>query len=218
MPSRLYRLGLLPWKERGCGMSGLLRGLIVAVVVVVVLAAGSLAWLNWRVNRETVTPLQKLNSGGTAGRALAILSPGLSAFPTDVMTAFEEGLIEKGWRIDHTTASSQATAHFPDYDLIVLTSPIYSGRVAPPLLAYIARSGDFGGKKVAVLLTAGGAPDDPISSTEALLAEHGAQLTAIHGYAVYQPNDPENKYQGSNTERAVQMARDAGRALADSLQ
>ena len=199
-------------------MSGLLRGLIVTALVVVVLAAGSLAWLNWRVNRETVTPLQKLDGAGTAGRALAVVSPGMSTFPTDVMTAFEEGLLEKGWGIDHTTASSQATTQFLEYDLIVLASPIYSSRAAPPMLAYIARAGHFGGKKVAVLLTAGGEPDDSISNTQALLAERGAQLTAIHGYAVYQPNDPDNKYQGSNTERAVQMARDAARALADSLQ
>ena len=199
-------------------MSGLLRGLLIAVLILVVLAAGSLAWLNWRVNREMVTPLQTLNGEGTAGRALAVLSPGLSAFPADIMTAFEKGLIQKGWRIDHTTASGQATTDFQDYDLVVLASPIYSSRVAPPLLAYIGRAGDFGGKRIVVLVTAGGAPDDSIANTKALLAENGARIAAAHGYAVYQSNDPDNAYQGSNTERAVQMAHDAALALADSLQ
>lgn len=199
-------------------MSGILRGLLIAVLIVAALAAGSLAWLNWRVNRETVTPLQTLNGDGAAGRALAVLSPGLSAFPADVMTAFENGLVEKGWRIGHTTASAEAPADFQDYDLIVLASPIYSGKVAPPMLAYIERAGDFAGKKIAVLVTAGGKPDDSIANTKALLTENGARIAAAHGYAVYQSNDPDNAYQGGNTERAVQMAHDAALALADSLQ
>jgi len=199
-------------------MSGLLRGFLVAVVVLVILAAGSLAWLNWRVNQETVTPLHVINEEGTMGRALAVLSPGLSAFPADVMTAFGQGLTEKDWRVDHTTASAEATTGFQDYDLVVLASPIYGNQVAPPLLSYIERAGDFGGKKVVVLVTAGGEPDDSIANTRLLIREQGAELFAIHGYAVYQSNDPDNNYQGSNTERAVLMAQDTAFALADSLQ
>lgn len=199
-------------------MSKFLRRMLTAVLVVFVLLGGGLAWLNWQIHRETVTALTTLNEGGTAGQALAVLSPGMSAFPEDVMTAFMNGLAENGWRIDHTTASGQATTAFSDYDMIVLVSPIYGSRVAPPLQAYMERAGDFGGKRIVAVVTAGGDPDQSIDNTRDLVAAHSGTLEAIYGYAVYQPNDPDGRYEGSNTERAVAMAHDAAAELAGKLQ
>lgn len=199
-------------------MQKFLRRILIAIAVVIVLLGGALAWLYGQVQRETVTPLQTLNEGGTAGRALAVLSPGMSDFPNDVMTAFNGGLAESGWRIDHTTASTQATTAIGDYDLILLVSPIYGSRVAPPLQEYVARVGDFGGKRVVAVITAGGDPDESVTNTEELVAAHNGTVEEIIGYAVYQPNDPENRYEGSNTERAVAMAHDAAVELAGRLQ
>ena len=199
-------------------MSKFLRRMLIAVVVVFVLLGGALAWLNWQIHRETVTPLATLNEEGSAGKVLAVLSPGMSAFPRDVMSAFMNGLAENGWRIDHTTASGQATTAFGDYDMIVLVSPIYGSRVAPPLQAYMERAGDFGGKRIVAVITAGGDPDDSMDNTRDLVAVHNGTLEAIYGYAVYQPNDPEGLYEGSNTERAIAMAHDAAAELAGKLQ
>ncbi|GAB4360047.1 MAG: hypothetical protein Kow0026_22100 [Oricola sp.] len=199
-------------------MAKFLRRAVVAAAVVTALLGGAFAWLDRQVHRETVTPLETLNEGGTAGRALAVLSPGMSDFPADVMAAFTSGLAESGWRIDRTTASSQATTAIGAYDLVVLASPIYGSRVAPPLQDYIARVGDFGGRRVVAVITAGGNPDDSVTNTETLIAGHNATLVDIIGYAVYEPNDPENRYQGSNTERAIAMAHDAAVRLAGALQ
>jgi len=199
-------------------MPTFLRRILIAFAVIILLIGGALAWLNWQVHRETVTPLTTVNAEGAAGRALTVLSPGMSAFPERVMTAFVDGLAEKGWRIDHTTASGQATTAIGDYDLIVLVSPIYGSRVAPPLQSYMARVGDFDGKRIAVVITAGGDPDESVANTEALIAEHNGALEAIFGYAVYQPNDPEGQYEGSNTDRAVAMAHDAATEFAGKLQ
>ena len=116
-------------------MSRLIRRILAAVLIVLVVAGVALAWLNWRVHQETVTPLETLNSGGTAGRVLAVLSPGMSAFPADIMTAFDKGLAEKGWQIDRTTASGEATTDIGAYDLIVLAAPVYFSQAAPPLQA-----------------------------------------------------------------------------------
>jgi hypothetical protein len=198
-------------------MARLMRRILAAVVIVLVAAGVALAWLNWRVHQETVTPVETLNSGGTAGRVLAVLSPGMSSFPADVMTAFDKGLAEKGWRVDHTTASSEATTDIGAYDLIVLAAPVYFSRAAPPLQDYVGRVGDFGGKQIAVLVTAAGNPAEAVAATKTLIAAHNGTLAGIYGYAVYEPNDPDGKYEGSNTERAVRMAHDAALALADTL-
>lgn len=205
-------------RQKESVMSKVLRRMVIAVVIVFVLLGGALAWLNWQVHREKVTPLATVNEGGTAGRALAVLSPGMSAFPGDVMTAFMNGLAEKDWRVDHTTASGQATTAFGDYDLIVLVSPIYGSQVAPPLQAYVERAGDFGGKRVVAVITAGGDPDESVGNTEDLVTAHNGTLQAIYGHAVYQPNDPAGHYEGSNTERAIAMAHDAATDLARELQ
>lgn len=199
-------------------MSKFLRRMLIAVLAVFVLLGGALAWLNWQIHRETVTPLTTLNESGTAGQALVVLSPGMSDFPEDVMTAFIGGLTQNGWRIDQTTASAEATTAIGDYDMIVLVSPIYGSRVAPPLQAYMARVGDFGGKRIVAVITAGGDPDESAANTGDLVAVHNGVLEAVYGYAVYQPNDPEDLYEGSNTERAIAMAHDAATELAGKLQ
>jgi hypothetical protein len=80
------------------------------------------------------------------------------------------------------------------------------------------RAGDFGGKRIVAVVTAGGDPDESIDNTRDLVAAHNGTLEAIYGYAVYQPNDPEGRYEGSNTERAIAMAHDAATELAGKLQ
>lgn len=198
-------------------MGRLLRRMLAVLFVMVVLLGGALGWLSWQVGQETVTPLATLNETGEAGRALTVLSPGMSPFPERVMTAFNAGLAESDWRIDHTTASAEATVAFGEYDLIVLVSPIYGSQVAPPLLNYVDRVGDFGGKPVVAVVTAGGDPKESLANTQKLIADHGGAVAGLFGYAVWEPNDPENRYEGSNTDRAVAMAHDAAATLAGEL-
>jgi len=198
-------------------MGTFLRRILIGLLIIGILAFGALAWLNWQVQRETVTPLQTLNGQGNAGRALTVLNPGLSPFPERIMTAFDNGLAESGWRIDQTTASSETTTDFGEYDLIVLVSPIYGGQVAAPLQAYIARAGDFGGTQVVAIVTSAGDPKEPMAHTRDLIAGNGGSVAGIFGYAVYQPNDEEGNYAGSNTDRAVAMAHDAAVGLVQGL-
>ena len=195
-----------------------LRRFLTALLIVGVLVLGAFAWLNWQLQRETVTPLVALNANGEAGRALTVLSPGLSPFPERVMTAFDAGLAESGWRIDQTTASGETPSDFADYDLIVLVSPIYGSQVAPPMQAYVRRVGDFGGKAVVAVIAAGGNPDESVSATQTLIADNGGDVAGVFGYAVYQTNDPEDRYEGSNTDRAVAMAHDAAVGFARGMQ
>jgi hypothetical protein len=194
-------------------MSTFWKGVLVAVALTVVIALASLAWLQWRLDRDTVTPLTVANPDGAAGKALLVYQPGLSSFPQRVTAAFAEGLVASGWQVSTTTASSEATDAVTSYDLIILGSPVYGGASGKPLTRYIERVGDFRGKPVVILLTAAGDAEPAIKRTEQMVTlAHGRPVRSL-GLATMKPNDEANKYTGSNTARAIQIARQAGKAL-----
>jgi hypothetical protein len=123
-------------------------GLFAAIGFVLLVGVASLVWVQQAAKRETVAAVVTLNPTGSAGRALLVFHPGLSDFPDRIVTAFADGLLQSGWRIDRTTASRQAPADAKAYDLIVLGSPVYASAAAMPPQDYIARVGDFHGKPV----------------------------------------------------------------------
>jgi hypothetical protein len=194
-------------------MSTFWKGLLVVVGLIVVAAAGSLAWMQWWLNQDTVTPLAVANPDGTAGKALIVYQPGLSSFPQRVTAAFADGLAASGWQVSTTTASSQATAAVAGYDVIILGSPVYAGAPGKPLARYIERVRDFNGKPVVILLTAAGDAQPAIKLTEHMVAQAHGRLVRSLGLTTMKPNDQANNYTGSNTDRAIQIARQAGQAL-----
>jgi hypothetical protein len=194
------------------------KGLIVAVALVVVVAAGSLAWLQRRISQDTVTPLTVANPNGSTGKALIVYQPGLTSFQERVTAAFADGLVASGWQVSTTTASSQAPAVVPGYDLIVLGSPVYGGAPAKPLIRYIERVGNLGARPVVILLTAAGDAESAIKLTEHMVIQANGRSVLSLGLTTMKPNDEANKYTGSNTDRAVRIARQAGQALQVAIQ
>ncbi len=194
-------------------MSTFWTGLLAAGAVIVAIALGSGYWLQRRINADIVTPITEANPGGTGGTALIVYQPGLSDFQAKVTAAFGEGLVEGGWRVLTTTASDQAPSVTTDYDVIVLGAPVYGGVPGKPLSRYIERVADFGGKPVYVLLTAGGDAAPAIEHTKQAVAGHNGRPVGSLGLTTNRPNDAANEFTGSNAERAVQIARRAGRTL-----
>jgi hypothetical protein len=205
---------ILASKRKGdCPMIGFWRGLLAVVVVVVATSAVGFWWLTWRLEQETVTPLSVVNSGGTAGKALVVYQPGIGSFQERVTTAFIDELAVDGWQVSTTTASREAPATLADYDLVVVAAPIYGGAAAKPLARYVARVGDFRGTSVVVLLTGAGDTAAAIAGAEKLVEEAGGHVIRSLALTTMRPNDEDNRYTGSNTERAIAMARDAARGL-----
>jgi NAD(P)H-dependent FMN reductase len=186
---------------------------LVAAIAVVLLAAGSLVWVSQAVKRETASAVVTLNPTGSTGKALLVFHPGLSDFPDRVVTGFADGLLQASWRIDRTTASRQAPTDINAYDLIVLGSPVYAYAAAIPLQDYIARVGDFHGKPVVLVFTAAGDAAGALDATAAKVASAHGKVIGRFGYTSMRPNESAKAYPGSNTERAVAMARDAARSL-----
>jgi hypothetical protein len=192
---------------------GFWTGSLAAIVAVVAIAAASLALLIWRIDQDTVTQLLVVNSGGSAGKALVVYQPGLTDFPRQVTQSFTDGLVAAGWQVATTTASREATTALADYDLVVLGAPVYGGVVAKPLVRYAERVGNFAGKPVVLLLTGAGAVEAAIDAAEAMVAAaNGRPIRAI-GLTTMRPNDEENRYPGSNAEKAMQIARAEGQQI-----
>jgi len=118
-----------------------------------------------------------VNGGGAAGRALIVHHPGLSSFHADVMAAFVDGLAERDWQCDRTTASRSAPGDLAGYDLLVLGAPTYAWKPASPIARYIERLGDLGGIPTAVLLTSAG-PNAEV------VAAFAARVEAANGLVV----------------------------------
>jgi hypothetical protein len=187
-------------------------GLIVAVVVIIVLGAGSMMWVVSSVSTERVTPLTTLNPDGATGKALVVYHPGLSDFTEKVVGSFADGLSQSGWRVDRTTASKEAPADVSPYDLVILGSPIYGG-LSKPMAGYIARVADFAGKPVVIILTGAGDTDATVAATHDLVAASSGVVLEALAYTTMRPNESAKAYKGSNTDQAIAMAMDAGRSI-----
>ncbi|HEY9109311.1 MAG TPA: hypothetical protein VIN58_21735 [Roseateles sp.] len=195
-------------------MSPFIRSTVLVAGAILVSLLGAVLTVIWASTREQPTPLSPMNTTGPAGRALVVYHPGLSDFPDRITAAFARGLIGAGWRVDRTTASEEALADLADYDLLVLGSPVYANAPAMPLVHYLERLGDLGGKPVALVFTAAGDAGPALATSAEEIARRHGRVVGRFGYITQKPNAPTpGDFGGSNTAQAVAMAHQAGEAL-----
>jgi hypothetical protein len=152
------------------------KGLAVAAASLVVLL---LAWqgllISW-VNAEVVSELEVLNPGGTVGTALVVYHPGKSDFQKKASVAFAEGLVSNGWRVEITTASSQAPTDLSGYDLLVLGAPTYDWRPAKRIQQYVKGLGDLAGQRTITIISGLGYTELSGPAMEKLVREANGDL------------------------------------------
>ena len=85
---------------------------LISILAFVIVVAGVSGFIFFKINNDYVSEIEVLNAEGSA---LIIYHPGLSSFMQDVAYAFADGLVENGWRVEITTASSQAPTDMSDY-------------------------------------------------------------------------------------------------------
>jgi hypothetical protein len=141
------RLRLWPqkrWKQ-------IILVLVIAFVVFFVsFAAFAGLIMSGAINREVVSDIDVVNSGGNK-TALIVYQPGYSSLPADVSNAFADGLAANGWRVEVTTASPEAPVDFSKYSLLVLAYPNYGNSVGTAIGKYVDRVNDFNGVNTVIL-------------------------------------------------------------------
>jgi flavorubredoxin len=152
MPLRWVKLKLWPqkrWKQ-------IILVLVIALIVVFVSFAGFAGLLlSGMLNREVVSEIEVVNSDGDQ-TALIVYQPGFSSFPKDVSHAFAEGLVSSGWRVEITTASSEAPSDLSKYNLLTLAYPVYGGTPGTAIVSYVNRISDFNGIDTVIIACGGG--------------------------------------------------------------
>jgi hypothetical protein len=120
---------------------------------------GVLGLVGWNVvlmpwaNQEVVSQVTRHNTGGTSGTAFVVYHPGRSDLQTRTVNGFVAGLVQAGWAVDVTTASTQTPVDLSAYDLLVLGAQAYTWSPARPVQDYLARVGDLNGLPVVALMS-----------------------------------------------------------------
>ena len=151
---------------------------LVAVLAFVVIVAGILGFILFKINSDYTSDLKVKNADGTES-ALIIYHPGLSSFMEDTAYAFAEGLVENGWRVEITTASSQAPTDLSGYSLLVLGSPVYADSPSQTIQRYVERISDLNGSDTVLLVTSAGSDGGAEASMQQTVEEHGGTVVDV---------------------------------------
>lgn len=151
---------------------------IIAIIAFVIVVASVLGFIFFKINSDYVSEIDVLNTGGSE-TALIIYHPGLSSFMKDVTYAFADGLVENGWRVEITTASSQAPTDLSDYSLLALGSPVYADSPSPTIKRHIQRMGDLEGMNTVLLVTSGGSDGGAEASMQQTVEEHNGTVKEV---------------------------------------
>ena len=142
----------------------------------------------WKISIDYVNETKVLNAEGSES-ALIIYHPGLSSFMEDVAYAFADGLVESGWRVEITTASSEAPTDVSGYSLLVLGSPVYADAPASSIGRHIERIGDLKGIDTVLLVTSGGSVGSAEASMQQTVEEYNGRVELVLSLFTSAPND-----------------------------
>jgi flavorubredoxin len=161
---------------------------LIAVIAFVIVVASVLGFVFFKINNDYVSGIDVLNADGSE-TALVIYHPGLSSFMKDVAYAFADGLVENGWRVEITTASSEAPTDLSDYSLLALGSPVYGGNPSSTIKRHIERIGDLQGIDTVILVTSGGSDGSTEAYLQQAVEDHNGVVTNVLSLFTSTPNE-----------------------------
>jgi hypothetical protein len=126
------------------------RIVLVAFLALIVVGAILAAYVFLSINKDVISPIVIINSGG-AETALVVYQPGLTSAPKDNSYAFADGLASGGWRVEITTASLEAPSDLSNYGLLVVAFPIYGGGPGTAAVRYVDRLGNLQGIRMVII-------------------------------------------------------------------
>ncbi len=159
------------WPQKKWKQVSLVFFVFVLAAIVVTAIVGK--YVNSVVNNDVVSGIEVINPSGSK-TALVVYQAGWTPFPEDTSYAFANGLAESGWRVEVTTASSQAPSDLSNYSLLVLGFPIYGGSPGPAIVRYVERVGDLHGINTVIIALGMGSPERSVDTmTQNVWATNG---------------------------------------------
>ncbi len=148
-------------------------------VVVVLAIVGT--YVSSAVNKDVVSGIEVVNPNGSK-TALVVYQAGLTSFPKDTSYAFANGLAASGWRVEITTASSQAPSDLSKYSLLVLGFPTYGGNPGQVIVRYFGRVGDLRGINTVIIALGSYTPEKSADTMKQKV--HAANGTVLKSLAL----------------------------------
>ena len=152
--------------------------LIIAALAFVIVVSSVVGFVFFKINNDYTSDIDVLNADGTE-TVLIIYHPGLSSFMKDVVYAFADGLVENDWRVEVTTASSQAPTDLSAYSLLVLGSPVYADSPSATIKRHVERIGGLSGMSTVLLVTSGGSDGGAEASMQQTVEENGGTVVEV---------------------------------------
>jgi hypothetical protein len=117
----------------------MITGLVVAgIVLVIAMAIAAGLFVYFDLLSYTAKGSKLLDPAGTpAGRALVVYDPGVSGAAKDAAVTMAGDLQSKGYSVNLAGVRSTAAADTSGYDVIVAGGPMYGGKVAGSVEAYL---------------------------------------------------------------------------------
>ena len=162
--------------------------MLIVVIVFVIVVASVTGFIFFKFNSDYVSGIDVLNEDGSE-TALIIYHPGLSSFMKDVVYAFADGLVENGWRVEITTASSQTPTDLSNYSLLALGSPVYGGTPSPTIERYLERISDLNGIDTVLLVTSAGSDGGAEASMQQTVEEYNGIVNEVLSLFNAAPNE-----------------------------
>ncbi len=162
--------------------------LLASFLAVVVLLAIFGAYAGLTLNKDVVSGIDVVNPNGSK-TALIVYQPGLSSFPRDASYAFGNGLASSGWRVEITTASSQAPSDLSKYSLLVLGFPCYGASPGTAIIRYVDRLANLQGINTVIVACAAGSPGGSVDTMKQKVQAAGGTFRDSLSLFTMAPNE-----------------------------
>jgi hypothetical protein len=151
----LWGCRLLKWKSGKTGIAGiLLLAFFYAVTIFYTLPSVIFLWVGNAGDIEKNIPVSTSGNAESEKTIFIIYHPGFSPFTTNIIHGISDEAGEEGYKIVLYCVNKNLKINLNKASAVVISSPLYFGRIRPPLINYI-RNNDFRGIRTFILLTCG---------------------------------------------------------------
>lgn len=119
-------------------MKKILKIILIAFIVVIVAVVASFSLIAFDAAGNSATDTHPLPNGDPVGKALVVYNPGLSGGAKDVATKIGYNLQESGYDVVLAGVKSSTASDLTGYDVIIVGGPIYAGKAASTVQAYLS--------------------------------------------------------------------------------
>ncbi|MGB9977722.1 flavodoxin family protein [Methanobacterium sp.] len=130
-----------------------------ALVLIIIVAFAGMSLVMYDVMSYTATSSETLNpAGNVTGNALVVYDPGFTGNAKNAASVVASDLQAKGYKVNLAGIKSTNAVNNPEYDIIVVSGPVYAGKVSSSAQSYLDTLKTSKNTKIGVF-TSGGVND-----------------------------------------------------------